>query len=367
MTSYKDIIGGLLEDEEFWRDRYDWFKQRGYTLRARYKPDWVPSWKGVNGIPLMFEDGLSRMADRVLDAVRDSDGETIVIKRVSRSYHPHEIPLGQLLCSAQLASDPRNHCCPVWDVLDDPFDPDLQLLVMPLLRRYNSPPMNTVGEAVAFFQQAFEGLLFMHERHIAHRDCMTLNIMLDPREMYPQLYHFVATDSTPDYRRTAPHYSRTRRPCKYYWTDFGLSRQYDLDNSHPLEEPILGGDRTVPEFQEDASTPRNPFHTDVYYLGNLIREDFLQQYTNLGFMHRLVTSMVNPVPDQRPTMEKAMRDLEKIVSQLPWWKLRARLRRRKDDWSLNLAKDVQHIFRAAFYLSLLPPLSLYPTAQSSRR
>ena len=61
----------------------------------------------------------------------------------------------------------------------------------------------------------------MHEHHIAHRfvykfvyhlhdqlttrlsDCMTLNIMLDPHEMYPQLYHFVATHSTRDNRKDA--------------------------------------------------------------------------------------------------------------------------------------------------------------------
>ena len=95
-------------------------------------------------------------ADRVLDAVRDSDGRTVVIKRVSRSIHPYEISIGRLLCSSHLSSSPRNHCCPVLDVLDDPFDSDLQLLVMPLLRRYTDPRMNTVGEAIAFFQQAFE-------------------------------------------------------------------------------------------------------------------------------------------------------------------------------------------------------------------
>lgn len=105
---------------------------------------------------------------------------------------------------------------------------------------------------------------------------MTLNIMLDPHDMYPNLYHLVATDSNRDYKRDARHYSRTRRPCKYYWTDFGLSRRYEPDNLNPLEVPILGGDKSVPEFKEDETIPRNPFPTDVHYLGNLIREDFIQ-------------------------------------------------------------------------------------------
>ena len=107
-------------------------------------------------------------------------------------------------------------------------------------------------------------------------DCMSLNIMFDPHDMYPQSYHPIETESTRNFRGTAPYYSRTRRPCKYYWIDFGLSRRYDTDNINPLEEPIFGADRTVPEFQEDASVARNPFHTDVYYLGYLIKRDFLQ-------------------------------------------------------------------------------------------
>lgn len=61
MTSYQDILGGLLEEELFWRDRYDWLKQHGYTLRTRYKPDWVPPWKGTDHPPSRYEEGMSVM------------------------------------------------------------------------------------------------------------------------------------------------------------------------------------------------------------------------------------------------------------------------------------------------------------------
>ena len=92
----------------------------------------------------------------VLDAVRKSDGEMVMLKQVSRTVHPNEISIGQYLCSAALASDPRNHCCPVLDVLQDPTNPDIDILVMPLFREYNDPPHITVGEAIDFFRQAFE-------------------------------------------------------------------------------------------------------------------------------------------------------------------------------------------------------------------
>ena len=30
--------------EKFWVDLQSWLKSCGYTLRARYQPDWVASW-----------------------------------------------------------------------------------------------------------------------------------------------------------------------------------------------------------------------------------------------------------------------------------------------------------------------------------
>ena len=47
----------LDEDEIFWRDRYHFFKSRGYILRPRYHPNWEPSWKSdTNPIVILYED-----------------------------------------------------------------------------------------------------------------------------------------------------------------------------------------------------------------------------------------------------------------------------------------------------------------------
>ena len=58
-------------------------------------------------------------------------------------------------------------------------------------------------------------------------------------------------------------------------TYFGLSRYYDPANGPPLDMPVRGGDKSAPEHQ-DNETPYNPFPTDVYYLGNLVRKHFMQ-------------------------------------------------------------------------------------------
>ena len=99
--------------------------------------------------------------------------------------------------------------------------------------------------------------------------------MLDPTNMYPESFHPVALGRSKDFRHTVKGYSRTRRPTKYLLIDFGLSRQYDPANGPPLDEPLHGGDRTAPEHR-DGKTPCNPFPTDVYYLGNLVRQHYVQ-------------------------------------------------------------------------------------------
>ena len=46
----------LLEVEHYWRDRSLWLKERGYTLRPRYSPDWKPSWVGSSKRRIDCED-----------------------------------------------------------------------------------------------------------------------------------------------------------------------------------------------------------------------------------------------------------------------------------------------------------------------
>ena len=105
---------------------------------------------------------------------------------------------------------------------------------------------------------------------------MNLNIMMDATPVLPDMFHPAARQKTRDFKSWIRPYTRTARPVRYYWADFGLSRRYAPDDPNPLEVPIIGGDRSVPEFKKDPYTPCNPFRTDVYYVGNLIREDFLQ-------------------------------------------------------------------------------------------
>jgi hypothetical protein len=95
--------------------------------------------------------------------------------------------------------------------------------------------------------------------------------MLDPSGMYPKGFHPVQINRSRDFRGKPQRYNRTQRPPRYYLIDFSLSRSYFSRNA--LDEPLLG-DMSAPEHQHKR--PCNPFFTDIYHLGNVIRERFIE-------------------------------------------------------------------------------------------
>ena len=118
----------------------------------------------------------------------------------------------------------------------------------------------------------------MCEAHVKPKDISRINVMMDPTGLWPELYHPRAKSLTKDLQHLARYLTRTARPVKYYLIDFGISVQFDPDDKHPAAIPILGGDKTVPEYQDRdrRREAHNPFPADVYYLGNLIRTWFLR-------------------------------------------------------------------------------------------
>ena len=110
------------------------------------------------------------------------------------------------------------------------------------------------------------------------RDCTGLNLMMDGSDMFPQGWHPADPMMNRQYTADARHYMRTQRPPKYYWIDFGLSLQFNENDTNPKSLPMRGNDRTVPELQgkDYQSVALNPFPADIYYLGNLVRRHFTE-------------------------------------------------------------------------------------------
>jgi len=355
MSQHIDFIDGPLtgspgdigESEKWWVERQEALEQAGYLLRSRYRPDWKPSWVGTNKFFMNCEDAQIVGIRLGMDATRISDGKQVMLKRLPHHEGPYELEFNKLFSTDPLFSNPRNHCVQLLDVIRLPDEPPI--IVHPLLRPFYNPRLQTYGEFVTFFAQTCEGVQFMHENHVAHRDCTSENIMLDPSNMYPESFHPAEIERSKDFRGKAKWYSRTRRPTRYLLIDFGLSRRYDPANGPPLEIPLRGGDKSAPEHR-DMKTPCNPFPTDVYYLGNLVREYYIQKYRGFEFMEPLVTDMVQDDPTKRPTMEQVVTRFSEIQGKLSTWKLRSRIARKHEHWPVTIWKSVYHWYCTIGYV-----------------
>lgn len=171
--------------------------------------------------------------------------------------------------------------------------------------------------------------------------------MMDATPLYPVPYHPYTLSVRRDYTGPVKHRTRTRHPVKYYYIDFGISRRYNPADGPPLEDPIWGGDKTVPEFHKSLD-PCNPFPTDIYYLGNMIRQGFLivrgsyllsvrscltdkQERYGFDFMGPLIEDMVQDDPSKRPQIDEVASRFQAIRASLNSWKLRSRVVKKGDD------------------------------------
>ncbi|KAH7907466.1 hypothetical protein BJ138DRAFT_1129149 [Hygrophoropsis aurantiaca] len=350
-----EILG---DGELWWRDHYQWLEGCGYSLRPRYHPNWSPSWKSDRERETS-EDSVRPLRSHILDATRTLDGTYVTLKVIKKSVHPYEAEIGQYFSSEPVASAPANHCIPIYEVLQPPNDDDRLILIMPLLKSYSKPRFDTFGEVIECFRQLFEGLQFMHSHCVAHRDCMNLNTMMDARSLFIDAYHPQRQKIKRDLSGVARHYTRTQRPPKYYFIDFGLSRRYDPSNTNPLEDQIWGGDKTVPEFQKSPA-PCNPFPTDIYYIGNLIREDFLQTKIGFEFIEPLISDMVHDDPGKRPTIDEVVVRFDEIRKGLSGWKLRSRVVDNEEGTFSKLIRGTGHWTRRVKFVAGRTPA--VPTA-----
>ncbi len=95
----------------------------------------------------------------MIDAVRKSDGKQVAIMNLPRDSTEAFI-YRQLLDTDRQGGVDR-HIVPLLDSFKDEREPDLEFLLMPLLRKSNSPPFETVHELVNFFNQMVEVLSFL--------------------------------------------------------------------------------------------------------------------------------------------------------------------------------------------------------------
>ncbi|KAJ6447794.1 hypothetical protein C8R47DRAFT_1172425, partial [Mycena vitilis] len=252
-------------------------------LRRKFHPGFIATKE-----PSLFGDDLTATHPRenIMDAVRISDDKHVILKCISKTMHPFEAEIGTFLGSPPRSADPRNHAIPMLEVLQDPMEADKQIL----------------------------GIHYMHENFIAHRDCGHLNFVVDPSELYPYGTHPINYWAKPCQRRLRlPHDLEPRAG-----RDITLSTSGSLvvtipTNGPPMEPIILAADNSPPEHAGMAESC-NPFPTDIYLLGNLLKQEFIGSqfaltkghgnHGPLRFLKPLVKEMTQQDPALRPTMAR---------------------------------------------------------------
>ena len=86
-----------------------------------------------------------------MDAVRVSDNKEVVIKRTRKSRC--EGPITEYFSTPERVSVEANHCVRVYEVF---CDEEYEFIVMPLLRKFDEPPFETVEQAIDFVSQTLE-------------------------------------------------------------------------------------------------------------------------------------------------------------------------------------------------------------------
>ncbi|KAI0330367.1 hypothetical protein GY45DRAFT_1250953 [Cubamyces sp. BRFM 1775] len=316
----------LAPKELFWQARYRYLRDHGYLLRPRYSPEWKPSWVGTNLDPLFCEDSILLLDYQVMDATRTTTQELVAIKSFVRQGQEEEV--AQFFASKR---DPQNHCVRIHEILPDPFDPGLGLMVMPYLRPCNNPEFATIGDVVEFVDQTLEGLVFMHQHNIAHRDVAAANIMMDAQSLYPNGHHPIRLGYTPDALYPVSALPRAGRNIRYYYIDFGLTSWFSPGSSTYVVGDV--GRAEVPELSD--TVPYDAFKVDIYALGNVYFKEFESKYKNTDFLEPLIELMKRERPQERPTAEQALQE---------WQKKRATLNESLFRWRL-VPKSEQGIER----------------------
>ncbi|KAI0771522.1 kinase-like domain-containing protein [Trametes elegans] len=339
-----DHIATLAPWEEYWRDRQAFLESHGYMLRPRYKPDWRPSWKIRSISVLEAEDSIQFPLRRaIIDATRMTDGRLVSIKKVAANSP--ELELVTFLSSPEMRLDSRNHSVPILDVLQNTDEPDTRYIVMPYLTYIDEPNFEIVEDMLDFGEQILEGLQFLHEHGIAHRDCAYKNIMMDPKDLYPKGFHPVHHGLLPDASGPSPVLSRAGVSLPYYFIDFGISSRFSPDDSPKLVLGKNGLERSVPELSDDV--PYDPFKVDIYILGALFKAQFLQKYSNVEMISQVVRRMTNRDPTSRPDASEALRIWKSIRVSVPRLNRMWRLKPKHESFVEGALKDVYSLLSAA--------------------
>ncbi|KZV93311.1 hypothetical protein EXIGLDRAFT_613220 [Exidia glandulosa HHB12029] len=350
-TASIDFHPQLRSVEHVWVQWQPWLASEGYMLSSRYHPGWVPSWTIPPAQPTDHR--------KFIYAVRVADNTPVFLKVCARDGLDRELVIVSRFASQGVRDDPNNHCCPLLDVLRPPLRDGEEnfIMVFPMLRALFDPDPDTVGELLKAIADLADGLEFMHEHNVAHRDIHYRNVMMDASSLIPggwdpYMTHTVfAEDGNPRHIREIRVLPRSRVAVKYYFIDFGLSTAFTSTEGRGYVTGTVGLNRTLPE--QSDTVPYDPFPADVRMFGDMLRDwqTVSTGFLGLSFLDPLIVQLRHDDPSRRLTATQLNVELKALVASRSKLFLDTPLRRRYTERSYTMAwmrfavRSIGNVFR----------------------
>lgn len=171
---------------------------------------------------------------------------------------------------------------------------------------------------------------------------------MDAGHLYPEPFHPVFPAYTYDLTGDSKPCSRTEKPVRYYFVDFGRAVAYSSSDL-PRDYPLWDGEQTVPEYW--LGDMSDPFAGDVYCLGNMVYRLLAgancrtSPLRGFKFMDSLIRDMTHEDPTRRPTMQEAVLRFTAITTILSSLECRSRLASRDENFVVGLFRSTLHWMR----------------------
>ncbi|EAU85342.2 other/AgaK1 protein kinase [Coprinopsis cinerea okayama7 len=234
---------------------------------------------------------------------QDKFGREVMIKMIHTSDMPdaNELEVHRRLNTPEARADPRNHTLPTLGYIEH------EAVVFAVMPRWGPSFVGlrfcTVGQLFHLADVLFEGLVFLHENRIAHRDIACQNTVMN---VLYQEFRYHGPDA---------HLLRNPPEVRYAYIDFGASLIFPMDTD--IDTVILERESCMGfDYLGIAGGRANPFKDDVLVLAHTLQnwvrviEDVVPE---IGPYFDNILSDFNDPPSAAVCLER-LRELKKRVS-----------------------------------------------------
>ncbi|KAJ3911273.1 kinase-like domain-containing protein [Lentinula edodes] len=214
--------------------------------------------------------------------------------------NPTELEILRRVATNEAALIDQNHTLPLlWTITYERFI----FGVFPLVGLdFTFPWFATMDQTFEAIHQILEGVVFLHDNLIAHRDLFIGNILPSRR---------VSRCSDPDLSST-----------RYYFIDFENAVHFSKD-SDPATRTVVGppvpwakyGRPSPPEMQQKF--PYCPFRADIWQVGGCLYQLVLDAEPYIPEIVELFRTTMADKPDDRPSVRETLTTFQKLLEKVP--------------------------------------------------